>query len=116
MTNLKFFPGLVALFAVLGLIVAAPAGAYALPLPPGSPGGPPTKPVNLGGSNARTRAGATALGDLLAGYTAGELVNIQSFEIGVFFPSAGTIYGRIYIPGQAELGYVAQVNGETLYP
>jgi hypothetical protein len=89
--------------AVLGLVGAAGAGAYVLPLPPGSPGGPATAPGGPHHTRA-TNAGAVALADTIAGYTAAELVNIQTFTLTVQFPRAGTVYGRLGIVGVGEIG------------
>lgn len=108
MANRKMLGRLTAFMSVLALAFAGSASAavYILPGPPGSPGGPPTKPVSPPGShgNKRTENGALAVGYRLAGHTAAELVNIQTFTLTVFFPRAGTVYARIGAAGIGELG------------
>jgi hypothetical protein len=95
--------GTAALVAALALIGAGVAGGYSIPLVPGTPGGPPTPPNGAKG-NGQTNRGATALGTLLAGFTADELVNTQTFSLIVQFPKGGEIYGRVSVPGVGELG------------
>jgi hypothetical protein len=88
---------------VAGLPTAGTAGAAAIYATPGTPGGPPTPPNGSHGT-AATDSGATKLGNALAGFTASQLVNLQTITITVPFPRAGTIYGRIGVQGEGELG------------
>jgi hypothetical protein len=89
--------------AGVSAVLAATAGAVAIYSIPGSPGGPPTPPNGSRGTNS-TSTGATRLGNALAGYTAAQLVQLQTVTLTVDFPRAGTIYGRVGVAGFGELG------------
>ena len=88
---------------VVALVCAAGAGAVAIYSTPGQPGGPPTPPQGPKGTTA-TNAGVEALGNALAGYTATQVVNLQTVTLTVHMPRAGTIYGRVGVVGVGEIG------------
>jgi hypothetical protein len=94
-------------------LLAGTAGAYTNPygLAPGAPGGPPTKPDGSNGISS-TNAGVTDLGYAVAGYTPGDLLNIQTFTLSVRFPRAGTLYCRMGVPGGGEIaeGFAGRAN------
>jgi hypothetical protein len=98
------FAGIVTALAAFALL-AGTALAYTNPygLKPGVAGGPPTAPNGSHGTST-TNAGATQLGYLLAGYTPGQLLALQTFTLTVHFPRAGPLYGRIGVPGGGEIG------------
>ena len=94
------------------LVFAAAATAAAIYSIPGSPGGPPTPAQGVKGTSI-TNAGVTALGNALAGYTAAQLVQLQTVTLSVQFQRAGTIYGRVGVVGVGELGegFAGRANG-----
>jgi hypothetical protein len=100
--------------AVVGatLATAAAATAAAIYTIPGSPGGPPTPAQGVKGTSY-TNYGVTTLGNALAGFTAAQLVQLQTVTLTVRFPRAGTIYGRIGVTGVGELGegFAGRANG-----
>lgn len=87
----------------VALTCAATAGAVAVYSIPGQPGGPPTPPQGAKGTSL-TNAGVVKLGNALAGYTATQLVELQTVTLSVQMPRAGTIYGRVGVVGVGELG------------
>jgi hypothetical protein len=102
MHRARTLPKLVGIVAALGLFFAGVAGAYTIPKPPGSPGGPPTKPS---GGSGTTKSTATAVGNKLAGDTAGELAAQGTFTVTVNFPFGGTALARVSAPnGVGEIG------------
>lgn len=77
------------------------AGAYPLPKPPGSPGGPPKKPK---GGTKTTKGVTTKVGNDLAGFTDLELANLGKVTVNFTFPKAGTVSCTVSA-GKTKLGF-----------
>jgi hypothetical protein len=81
-----------ALLAVLGLMFAASAVAYTTPRPPGSPGGPPTKPKT---GSAPTKKAVSTVATKAAALTAAEVAAKGKFSTPFTTAKAGVLTGTI---------------------
>jgi hypothetical protein len=96
----KYVARIAALCIAATLAFVPVAGAYKLPKPPGSPGGPPNKPK---GGTTTTKGVTTKVGNDLAGFTDTELAKLGKVTVNFFFPGPGTVSCTVKA-GNTKLG------------